>query len=166
MTYAVTFMPSKRPPKSAVGPFVVEEEAQRRRRRDAADPARRRRSIVVAVVAVVVVARTGRGLHDGPRRRDAVVDVAMVILTAYVSGTEDHVDVESGVRTSKNRPIMCMSDFEGDGSAGTRHLRHGQQPEGEPYIHDMPTIEPFWAAGFSFGIVKRRIEEEIHEGRQ
>jgi hypothetical protein len=74
----------------------------------------------------------------------------MAILTAYVSGTEDHINVETGERLSVSRPIMCMSDFEG-GADGTRHLRHGQQPEGVPYIHDMPTIEPFWAAGFSFG---------------
>jgi hypothetical protein len=73
----------------------------------------------------------------------------MAILTAYVSGTEDHINVETGERTSKSRPIMCMSDFEGGGEG--RHLRHGQQPEGDPHIHDMPTIEPFWAAGFSFG---------------
>lgn len=72
----------------------------------------------------------------------------MAILTAYVSGVEDHIDVKTGKRTSKARPIMCESDFEG---AGQKHLRHGQQPEGVPYIHDMPTIEPFWAAGFSFG---------------
>ncbi len=73
----------------------------------------------------------------------------MAILTAYVSGTEGHINVETGERTSKSRPIMCMSDFEGGGDG--RHLRHGQQPEGDPHIHDMPTIEPFWAAGFSFG---------------
>jgi hypothetical protein len=73
----------------------------------------------------------------------------MAILTAYVSGVENHLDTETGMRTSKARPIMCESDFEGAGLQ--KHLRHGQQPEGTPYIHDMPTIEPFWAAGFSFG---------------
>ncbi len=73
----------------------------------------------------------------------------MAILTAYVSGVEDHIDVKTGKRTSKARPIMCESDYEGSGKS--KHLRHGQQPEGIPYIHDMPTIEPFWAAGFSFG---------------
>lgn len=73
----------------------------------------------------------------------------MAILTAYVSGVDDHIDLKTGKRTSKARPIMCMSDFEGSGKM--KHLRHGQQPEGDPHIHDMPTLEPFWAAGFSFG---------------
>lgn len=43
---------------------------------------------------------------------------------------------------------MCQSDFEGSGV--TRHLRHGQQPEGPAGIHGEPTLEPYWAAGFSF----------------
>mmetsp|Transcript_29719 Transcript_29719/g.63045 ORF Transcript_29719/g.63045 Transcript_29719/m.63045 type:complete len:675 (+) Transcript_29719:144-2168(+) len=73
----------------------------------------------------------------------------MAILSTYLSGTKDHIDLETGERTSKSRPIMCESDFEGQG--GFKHLRHGQQPEGVPYIHDMPTLNPFWAAGFSFG---------------
>ncbi len=73
----------------------------------------------------------------------------MAVLTAYVSAVDDHIDVKTGKRTSKARPIMCESDYEGNGKM--KHLRHGQQPEGTPYIHDMPTIEPFWAAGFSFG---------------
>ena len=46
------------------------------------------------------------------------------------------------------RPIMCVSDFEGQGE--TKHLRHGQQPEGPAGIHGQPTLHPFWAAGFSF----------------
>jgi len=46
------------------------------------------------------------------------------------------------------RPIMCASDFEGHGAR--KHLRHGQQPEGEPGIKGQPTLHPFWAAGFSF----------------
>ena len=31
-----------------------------------------------------------------------------------------------------------------------RYLRHGSQPEQTPYIKDMPQLQPFWAAGFSF----------------
>lgn len=46
------------------------------------------------------------------------------------------------------RPIMCVSDFEGQGAM--KHLRHGQQPEGRPGIKGQPTLHPFWAAGFSF----------------
>lgn len=73
----------------------------------------------------------------------------MAVLSTYLSGVEDHIDVTTGNRISNSRPIMCESDFEGDGV--NKHLRHGQQPEGTPYIHDMPTLHPFWAAGFSFG---------------
>lgn len=43
---------------------------------------------------------------------------------------------------------MCVSDFEGKGAS--KHLRHGQQPEGRPGIKGQPTLHPFWAAGFSF----------------
>jgi len=46
------------------------------------------------------------------------------------------------------RPIMCVSDFEGEGA--NKHLRHGQQPEGPAGIKGQPTLHPFWAAGFSF----------------
>ena len=72
----------------------------------------------------------------------------MAVLTAYVSTVEGHIDIKTGKRLSKARPIMCESDFEGNGNM--KHLQHGQQPEGIPYIHDMPTIEPFFGAGFSF----------------
>jgi len=72
----------------------------------------------------------------------------MAILSTYLSGVEDHIDLETGQRISKSRPIMCSSDYEGVGDA--KHLRHGQQPEGVPMIHE-PVLDPFWAAGFSFG---------------
>ncbi len=31
-----------------------------------------------------------------------------------------------------------------------RYLRHGSQPEDVPVIEDVPQLQPFWAAGFSF----------------
>jgi hypothetical protein len=43
---------------------------------------------------------------------------------------------------------MCNSDYEGMMPA--RYLRHGSQPEMEAVIRDMPQLQPFWAAGFSF----------------
>ena len=73
----------------------------------------------------------------------------MAVLSTYLSGVEDHINEKTGERTSKSRPIMCDSDFEGAG--GDKHLRHGQQPEGVPYIHNTPMLNPYWAAGFSFG---------------
>jgi [Skp1-protein]-hydroxyproline N-acetylglucosaminyltransferase len=73
----------------------------------------------------------------------------MAVLSTYLSGVEGHINEETGERISKSRPIMCDSDFEGAGEY--KHLRHGQQPEGVPYIHDTPMLNPYWAAGFSFG---------------
>ena len=43
---------------------------------------------------------------------------------------------------------MCNSDFEGQ--PGKRYLRHGSQPEERPLLHEMPMLQPFWAAGLSF----------------
>ncbi len=43
---------------------------------------------------------------------------------------------------------LLSSDFEGIMPA--RYLRHGSQPEDVPAIKDMPQLQPFWAAGFSF----------------
>ena len=40
------------------------------------------------------------------------------------------------------------SDFEGIMPA--RYLRHGAQPEEVAAVRDMPQLQPFWAAGFSF----------------
>ena len=71
----------------------------------------------------------------------------MPVLSTYLSGTDGHIDLETGERLSLSRPIMCESDYEGHGS--NRHLRHGQQPEGVPLLHE-PVLDPFWAAGFSF----------------
>ncbi|KAL7539967.1 hypothetical protein ACHAWF_006557 [Thalassiosira exigua] len=72
----------------------------------------------------------------------------MAVLSNYLSNIEDHIDLKTGERISKARPIMCQSGFEGFGAQ--KHLRHGQQPEGIPHIRE-PTLDPFWAAGFSFG---------------
>ena len=71
----------------------------------------------------------------------------MAVLSTYLSGVEGHINEKTGERTVLSRPIMCESDFEGNGN--DKHLRHGQQPEGIPYIHG-PMLNPYWAAGFSF----------------
>ena len=46
-----------------------------------------------------------------------------------------------------------------------RYLRHGSQPEGVPVITDMPQLEPFWAAGFSFsrGHFKLRVPYDAYQ---
>jgi [Skp1-protein]-hydroxyproline N-acetylglucosaminyltransferase len=72
----------------------------------------------------------------------------MAILTVYLSDIQKSIDPVTHENRHPDRPIMCASDYEGAGDY--KHLRHGQQPEGRPGIHGEPTIEPFWAAGFSF----------------
>ena len=71
----------------------------------------------------------------------------MAVLSTYLSDVNGAMD-EEGNSLVKSRPVMCKSDYEGHGA--TKHLRHGQQPEGVTKIIGEPTIEPFWAAGFSF----------------
>lgn len=46
-----------------------------------------------------------------------------------------------------------------------RYLRHGAQPEDEAVIRDMPQLQPFWAAGFSFsrGHFKYRVPYDGYE---
>jgi len=46
-----------------------------------------------------------------------------------------------------------------------RYLRHGSQPENVPVIRDMPQLEPFWAAGFSFsrGHFKLRVPYDAYQ---
>lgn len=72
----------------------------------------------------------------------------MAVLTTYLSDIIGSIDPVTHKSLHQGRPIMCESDYEGNGAL--KHLRHGQQPEGEPGIHGQPTLHPFWAAGFSF----------------
>jgi hypothetical protein len=55
------------------------------------------------------------------------------------------------------------SDFEG--AMPARYLRHGAQPEDVPEVHDMPQMQPFWAAGFSFsrGHFKVRVPYDAYQ---
>ena len=69
----------------------------------------------------------------------------MAVLSTYLTDLEGSVS-PSGDSLRKTRPIMCNSDFEG--SPG--YLRHGAQPERVPAIRDVPMLQPYWAAGFSF----------------
>lgn len=72
----------------------------------------------------------------------------MAVLTTYLSDIIGSIDPVTHKSLHRARPIMCESDYEGNGKL--KHLRHGQQPEGDPGIHGQPTLHPFWAAGFSF----------------
>jgi [Skp1-protein]-hydroxyproline N-acetylglucosaminyltransferase len=72
----------------------------------------------------------------------------MAVLTVYLSDLIGSIDPVTHQSRHKSIPIMCETGYEDKGKL--RHLRHGEQPEGTPRIHGMPTLEPFWAAGFSF----------------
>ena len=72
----------------------------------------------------------------------------MCVLTTYLSDIIGSIDPVTHQSIHNGRPIMCKSDYEGSGKL--KHLRHGQQPEGPAGIHGQPTLQPFWAAGFSF----------------
>eukprot|EP01038_Epipyxis_sp_PR26KG_P007065 gene7065-9644_t len=86
----------------------------------------------------------------------------MAVLSSYLTDVQGSID-KNGDSTRKTRPIMCNSDFEGMMPA--RYLRHGAQPEDFPEIHDMPQMQPFWAAGFSFsrGHFKMRVPYDAYQ---
>jgi len=76
----------------------------------------------------------------------------MAVLTTYVSSVDRHYDPKTGESNTKVRPLMCDSDFTEDYyESNLEVLQHGQEPEAEPFDKVMPVLEPFWAAGFSFG---------------
>jgi hypothetical protein len=56
-----------------------------------------------------------------------------------------------------------ISDFEG--AMPARYLRHGAQPEVVPEIKEMPQLQPYWAAGFSFsrGHFKVRVPYDAYQ---
>jgi len=86
----------------------------------------------------------------------------MAVLSSYLSDVQNSIDA-NGKSRRNTRPIMCNSAFEGIMPA--RYLRHGSQPEDYAVVRDMPQLEPFWAAGFSFsrGHFKVRVP---YDGRQ
>ena len=71
----------------------------------------------------------------------------MAVLSSYLTDLQGSIDA-NGDSLRDTRPIMCNSDFEG--AMPARYLRHGAQPEEVPAIKEMPQLQPYWAAGFSF----------------
>ena len=86
----------------------------------------------------------------------------MAVLTSYLSDVQGSFTPE-GDSTRNTRPIQCNSDYEG--AMPARYLRHGAQPEAPPVILDMPQMQPFWAAGFSFsrGHFKIRVPYDAYQ---
>lgn len=73
----------------------------------------------------------------------------MAVQSTYLTDITGSIDPATGKSLRRTRPIMCNTDYEG-GVQG-KHLRHLSQPEGMPTIARSPQLEPYWAAGFSFG---------------
>lgn len=71
----------------------------------------------------------------------------MAVLSTYLTDVQGSID-ENGNSLRNTRPIMCNTVYEG-GAQGM-HLRHASQPEREPFIHGLPQLQPWWAAGYSF----------------
>jgi hypothetical protein len=86
----------------------------------------------------------------------------MAVLTSYLTDIQGSL-TPLGDSTRNTRPIQCNSDFEG--AMPARYLRHGAQPEEKPVILDMPQMQPFWAAGFSFsrGHFKLRVPYDAYQ---
>jgi len=86
----------------------------------------------------------------------------MAVLSSYLTDVQESIDA-NGDSTRNTRPIMCNSDFEG--AMPARYLRHGSQPEDVPTIKEMPQLQPFWAAGFSFsrGHFKLRVPYDAYQ---
>jgi hypothetical protein len=61
----------------------------------------------------------------------------MAVLTTYLSDINGSIDPVTHANIHKSRPIMCKTDYEGQGKL--KHLRHGQQPEGISGIHGVPS---------------------------
>ena len=80
------------------------------------------------------------------RQMEATKD-EMAVLTTYLTDVKGSID-DAGNSKRHTRPIMCNTEYEGDGH--NKHLRHLSQPEAIPEIKGMPQLEPYWAAGFSF----------------
>lgn len=86
----------------------------------------------------------------------------MAVLSSYLTDVQGSIDAK-GDSLRDTRPIMCNSDFEG--AMPARYLRHGSQPEDVPTVREMPQLQPFWAAGFSFsrGHFKLRVPYDAYQ---
>lgn len=71
----------------------------------------------------------------------------MAVLSSYLTDVQGSIN-KDGDSNRNSRPLMCNSDYEGIMPA--RYLRHGSQPEEVAAIRNMPQLQPYWAAGFSF----------------
>jgi [Skp1-protein]-hydroxyproline N-acetylglucosaminyltransferase len=73
----------------------------------------------------------------------------MAVLSTYLQDIHNSIDPVTHQSLRRNLSVMCKIEYEWDRSPN-EHLKNGIQPTHEPVIHK-PMLNPFWAAGFSFG---------------
>ena len=74
----------------------------------------------------------------------------MAVLSTYLSDVIGSIDPTTGQSTRATRSIMCRVEYEWKNDS-REHIKYAIQPSNVPKIQDTPMLEPFWAAGFSFG---------------
>jgi hypothetical protein len=73
---------------------------------------------------------------------------AKAVLTTYLTDIEGSIDAATGRSRRSTTPVMCNSAFEKTHQGS--YMRHNSQPEVLPQVQDMPTLSPYFAAGFFF----------------
>ncbi|VEU33507.1 unnamed protein product [Pseudo-nitzschia multistriata] len=75
----------------------------------------------------------------------------MAVLTNYMTDLGRHsIDPVTHESAGNRRSLMCKFDYEWN-PGSMAHIKFGEQPVKAPTVEDSPMLQPFWAAGFSFG---------------
>lgn len=72
--------------------------------------------------------------------------VISTYLNNYLSTSIDSV---THMSRQDRRSMMCNADFGWPGTSN-EHIKFSVQPSSKPRFKDVPMLQPFWAAGFSF----------------
>jgi hypothetical protein len=73
----------------------------------------------------------------------------MAVISNYLSDIANSIDPITHESLRTTRSIMCKIEYEWEGEK--EHIKYKVQPTNNPHIEDSPMLNPFWAAGFSFG---------------
>jgi [Skp1-protein]-hydroxyproline N-acetylglucosaminyltransferase len=74
----------------------------------------------------------------------------MAIISTYLNDIANSIDSQNHESLRATRSIMCKIEYEWKGDS-KEHIKYNIQPNHKPRIEDSPMLNPFWAAGFSFG---------------
>ncbi len=73
----------------------------------------------------------------------------MAVITTYMNDISNSINPQTHQSQRPHRAMMCALEYEWQGDP-KEHIRFKIQPTSIPRISDMPMLQPFWAAGFSF----------------